>query len=161
MNTIIFNADYSPLGYIYWVDAFDLVYAKKASVMEEYDETFRTPSFEAKIPKKIILKKYVNYRQNARYSKRNIFLRDDYKCIYCGVDVTRDTAELEHILPRSRGGKTTWENTGTSCHDCNNRKDNMTPDEAGLKLRYKPYKPSATQWVEMILKNKMGEKSIW
>ena len=109
---------------------------------------------ERKIPKKIVLKDYVNLHKraaNPRYSKWNVFARDNYECAYCGSRVRPGEAQLEHIMPRSRGGISTWENTVTACPGCNSRKANRTPDEAGMPLRVRPFKPTHGKWMEILL----------
>lgn len=89
--------------------------------------------------------RYLNYDKSyvrrVKFSRRNIITRDNYHCIYCNKKFAIEDLQLEHIIPRSRGGKTTWENTATSCYKCNQKKSNKTPKEAGMKLHWKPIKP--------------------
>ena len=78
--------------------------------------------------------------QNA-VSRYMVYKRDKGRCAYCGKELSRTEATIDHILPKSRGGKTTWENVVLSCKKCNCDKDDMTPEEAGMKLLVKPYNP--------------------
>jgi 5-methylcytosine-specific restriction endonuclease McrA len=92
----------------------------------------------------MMLKEYQKPKHTMRLSKRNIFLRDQYHCQYCGVDVTESTATLDHVHPVSLGGKTTWENSTTACKPCNYRKAAHTK----MKPKTLPYKPHFWDLVE-------------
>ncbi len=89
--------------------------------------------------------RYLNYdkthAKQVKFSRKNIITRDDFTCIYCNKKFPLEQLQLEHIVPKSRGGKTTWTNTATSCIKCNQRKADKTPKEAGMKLHWKPVKP--------------------
>jgi len=81
------------------------------------------------------------YTSKVRFSRKNIFLRDNYTCQYCGVSKSFKHLQLEHVLPKSKGGKTTWINTVCSCDECNDKKRDRTPREAGMELIRKPFAP--------------------
>lgn len=81
------------------------------------------------------------FANKVRFSRKNVFLRDDYTCQYCGVQKPIKHLQLEHIVPKSKGGKTTWVNTVCSCDECNNSKRDRTPEQAGMKLLQKPRAP--------------------
>lgn len=89
--------------------------------------------------------RYLHYDKSfikqVKFSRRNIILRDNYTCAYCNKKLPLEQLQLEHIIPKSRGGKTTWTNTITACIKCNQKKGNRTPKEAGMKLHWKPTKP--------------------
>ena len=92
------------------------------------------------MPSVIRLHRYVNLPyKGVMLTRQNIFKRDGHRCQYCG---TPDELTLDHVLPKSRGGKTSWDNLATACKRCNSRKGDYTPDEANLKLRQKPFKPT-------------------
>jgi 5-methylcytosine-specific restriction endonuclease McrA len=93
----------------------------------------------------MVLKDYQKTKTYIRYSKGNVFLRDDYKCQYCGVDVNKRTATLDHVLPLSHGGKTNWENSTCACSKCNSNKGNSLKHP---KPKRSPYKPSYWELVE-------------
>ncbi len=81
-------------------------------------------------------------RASVAYSKRNVFKRDRFTCQYCGQQPGRDELTIDHVIPRSRGGATAWENCVLACVQCNRRKANRTPDQAGLRLRRSPEQPT-------------------
>jgi len=94
------------------------------------------------IPEIIVLTEYNGFiNQKVKMNRRNIYERDAYICQYCGKRFNSQDLNLDHVMPRSRGGKTTWKNIVTSCIECNNRKGNRTPNEAGMILLRKPVKP--------------------
>ena len=84
-----------------------------------------------------------NIKRGVKFSRINVFTRDGYRCQYCGDKKTASELNYDHVIPRHRGGKTIWENIVASCYDCNGRKANRTPEEAGMRLRRAPYKPKA------------------
>ena len=112
-----------------------------------------SPTLKIKIPRVIVLMLYDKLpRRTVSFSRKNIFERDHFQCQYCGIKPPSKRAALrwmeekaltfDHILPRSRGGKTTWDNIVTSCHDCNKKKGNHTPQEMGWALKTKAKKPN-------------------
>jgi len=109
----------------------------------EIDELWINSTSPYFIAPKVI--RYLNYdkthQRQVKFSRKNIMIRDQNTCIYCNKKFPTDQLQLEHIIPRSRGGKTTWTNTATSCHKCNQKKADKTPKEAGMKLHWKPVKP--------------------
>ena len=90
-------------------------------------------------------------KRHVRYSRTNIFARDKYTCQYCGVQPHRSRLNLDHVVPRSLGGKTTWENVVCSCVDCNRRKGGRTPQQARLRLRRRPSRPRWTPLVNLAI----------
>ncbi len=98
-----------------------------------------------RIPRIVLLVHYNTVpRAPVRLSRRNLFLRDDYTCQYCGLRPPLRELNLDHVLPRSRGGRSSWENLVTSCRHCNLRKGRETPEECGMALRHAPARPSWT-----------------
>ena len=109
------------------------------------DETnfVRGIRFDVEVPRIIRLLRYERQPRNAiKFNRRNIFLRDEMRCQYCGHRFGLHKLSLDHVMPRSRGGPTTWENIVASCLDCNVRKGGRTPQEAGMKLMQLPRKPA-------------------
>jgi 5-methylcytosine-specific restriction endonuclease McrA len=106
-----------------------------------------------KIPAVMRLIKLIRtlYRTRVPFSKKNIFVRDGFKCAYCGTKNVRLT--IDHILPKSRGGKTDFENCVSSCMPCNNNKGGKTPREAGMFLKLKPYQPTISEFLRLKVKN--------
>ena len=111
--------------------------------LTEDDELIGTPRGRIRVPRVILLSSYNRVPQAPlRLSRRNIFLRDGFTCQYCGERPGTRELNLDHVMPRSRGGRSTWENLVTSCRDCNLRKGWSTPEEAGMLLRSRPVRPS-------------------
>lgn len=97
-----------------------------------------------RIPRVVVLVAYDRMpKRGLRFSRRNILLRDQFKCQYCADRFSSAELNLDHVMPRCRGGRTSWENVVASCHHCNRRKGSRTPDEAGMPLVRKPYRPTA------------------
>jgi 5-methylcytosine-specific restriction endonuclease McrA len=153
-DVLLLNANAQPINYlplstVDWKDAILYMYHQKCSVLEWYDDWLvRSPSWETKVPAVIMLKDYVKQKTQVRFSKFNVFLRDEYTCLYCDKDVNRNSATLDHVIPLSKGGKTDWLNIVTSCGHCNSTKGNNT----NMKPKYKPYRPD--YW-ELVQKRKM------
>ena len=149
-STLILNSDANPismlpLSTIPWEDAIRYMVTDKATVLEWHDGWIvNSTRWSTPVPSVMILKEYQKPKHTMRFSKGNIFLRDGYRCQYCGIDVLRKTATLDHVLPVSHGGKTTWENCTTACGDCNSNKGNNHK----IKPKIKPYKPGYFQLVE-------------
>ena len=130
-KTLVLNADYKPLSYFplsicNWKESIKAVFLDKVSVISEYNEIVRSPSIKIKIPSVIALKEYVICSRKPAFTRFNVFLRDEFKCKYCG---TKNNLTFDHILPKSKGGKTTWENVITACSECNTSKGNKTLKE--------------------------------
>jgi 5-methylcytosine-specific restriction endonuclease McrA len=141
-QTLLLNADYTPLKAISWQRAVCLWYSDKVDIVEEYDETIRSVSLAMQCPAVVRLNKYVSgVQRKARYSKMAVLSRDHFKCLYCGVQPGTDQLNIDHVVPRSRGGTSTWWNTVASCVPCNSRKGDRTPHEAKMVLAYEPFKP--------------------
>ncbi len=101
-----------------------------------------TTRFQIRVPDVIKLIGYTRTPPlDVKFNRRNIFLRDNFTCQYCGKKAVRDELTIDHIIPRSRGGRSSWENVVIACVECNARKGDRTPGEAGLRLRRKPKKP--------------------
>lgn len=150
-RALLLNSDYTPLHFLSDTDAIILFYKGRAVVVEgadgnpsEWDETFTSPSTSIHVPATMRLLKRVNKKwKPPRFRKKVLFNRDNFECQYCGVKLFWETIEIEHIMPSSRGGPTSWLNCVASCKPCNKRKANKTPEEAGMKLRKKPAIPTS------------------
>lgn len=140
-KVLVLNQDYSAFTVCSVPKAFLLVYLRKADLVTESDtEKLRSISETFPMPSVIRLHKYVYlpYR-GVMLTRQNIFKRDHHKCQYCG---TSDDLTLDHVVPKSRGGRTSWDNLTTACKRCNSRKGDYTHEEAGMMLGQKPFKPS-------------------
>ena len=144
MHTLLLNADMQPvsllpLSTVDWQEAVRYMVLDKCTVLEWYDDWIvRSARWETRVPAVLMLKEYQRPKHTMRLSKRNIFLRDSFTCQYCDIAVTEATATLDHVLPVSKGGKTTWENSTTACRSCNYRK---AAHVGKMKPKLTPYKP--------------------
>lgn len=156
-KVLVLNQDYSPLTVCTVQRAFLLVFLAKAELLEaDSNEKLHTVSTSYPMPAVIKIKNYIHvpYR-GVVLTRQNIFKRDHGQCQYCGID--RDLT-LDHLIPRSKGGKSTWNNLVTACKSCNAKKGNYTLEEAGLVLKRPPFKPSYI----MFLRNNLGTmKKEW
>jgi len=138
------------MQFISWQRALCLVVANKAEIVARYDGMVRSVSVSMPRPSVVRLVRYVkavSYFGRVRCSRKNILLRDHHQCQYCGLKGRGSAISVDHIIPRSRGGKTTWDNVAAACHDCNRRKGSLTLTEAGMVLLSLPRRPS---WRELI-----------
>lgn len=145
--SLVLNADFRPLSYFplslwTWQEAVKAAYSDRVTIIAEYDKVVHSPSVTIKIPSVIVLKDYVKPVKSTAFTRFNLFLRDAFTCQYCG---SRGDMTFDHVLPRARGGKTTWENVVASCGPCNLRKGSKRVKEAGMKLRRVPRKPTASE----------------
>jgi 5-methylcytosine-specific restriction endonuclease McrA len=144
---LVLNADFRPLSYFplslwCWQDAIKAVFLDRVNILEEYDRTVRSPSFEMRLPSVVSLKTYVRPARNPAFTRFNVFLRDRFECQYCGsaYDLTFD-----HVVPRSRGGRTTWDNVVTACAPCNLLKGGKMMKDCGMYPRQRPHRPTVTE----------------
>lgn len=114
----------------------------------------RSVRFEVRVPRVIRLLQFDRVpRQALRFNRRNLFARDGHRCQYCGRSLPSSQLSFDHVLPRSRGGETSWENVVCSCVDCNSKKGGRTPKEARMKLMREPTKPKHNPLLAMKLGN--------
>ena len=147
-RVLLLNITYEPLRVINWKKAITLLCLGKVEVIEEYSREVRSVSFAIKLPAVVRLLKMVTRPKSAvKFSRQNIYARDRYRCQYCGCQYPTEELTYDHIFPKSRGGKTEWENIVTCCIDCNREKGGRTPTEASMKLVRKPTRPT---WVPAI-----------
>ncbi len=152
MNTevLVLNQDYQPISVCSVQRSVKLVFLEKAELLhDDPDRVIRTVDDEFQYPSVIRLRRYIRLPYaKIVLSRSNIMKRDNHKCQYCG---TKADLTLDHVMPRSRGGKDTWENLVTACNHCNVKKGNRTPDEAAMPLRIKPYRPVHITFFQNLL----------
>ncbi len=141
---LVLNADYQPLSYYPlsvwdWRQAIKAVFLDRVNVVSEYDRLVRSAHMAIRLPSIIALKTYVRPPERPAFTRFNVFLRDGFSCQYCG---SAEDLTFDHVIPRSRGGRTTWENVVAACSTCNLRKANRLPEEAGMFPRTAPHVPS-------------------
>jgi len=144
---LVLNADYRPLSYYPlslwpWQDAVKAVYLERVDIVARYDAFVHSPSVEFAIPSVVVLKDYVRQQKRAAFTRFNLFLRDEFSCQYCGG---RGDLTFDHVVPRSRGGVTSWENVVAACARCNLTKGSRSLRRAGMSLRKPPRQPGAEE----------------
>ncbi len=153
---IVLNGDYSYLNTVGWKRAVCLMIKGKTEVLKWSDTELRNGEGEVitKIPLVMKLIKIIRmiYKNKVPYSKRNIFVRDNYHCMYCGVK-EKNKLTIDHVIPQAQGGKSTFENCVASCKPCNNKKGHRIPSEAKMYLRRQPYAPTIYEFIRMKMKH--------
>ncbi len=157
---LVLNRSYAPVRITDAQQGFSMLYLGRARALDasyepydfpagaaraprDGDESIRTPRGSICIPRVLLLHGYNRVpRAPLRLSRRHVYMRDEYTCQYCGGRPGVKELNLDHVVPRSRGGRSTWENLVTSCRSCNLRKGWSTPDECGMRLRKAPVRPS-------------------
>ena len=141
---LVLNADYRPLSYYplslwNWQDSIKSVYLDRVSIVSYYGKTIRSPSFSMKLPSVIALKSFIRPHSNPNFTRFNVFLRDKFSCQYCG---SKNELTFDHLLPKSKGGKTDWDNVVTACSVCNVKKGGRLLRYSGMILNQLPYQPT-------------------
>jgi 5-methylcytosine-specific restriction endonuclease McrA len=144
---LVLNADYRPLSYYplslwSWQDAIKAVFLERVTILEEYDRVVHSARFEMRLPSVVSLKTYIRPARNPAFTRFNVFLRDRFECQYCGDP---DDLTFDHVIPRSKGGRTTWENVVTACSPCNLTKGGLLPRQARIPPRQTPRQPTVTE----------------
>lgn len=139
MKTTILNLDYSLISVVSWQKGVVLMLREAIQIIELWPEQIRSAGgLLFSVPKIVMVKSFVVRHRKWSPRKRNVLMRDSYECQYCGSE---DNLTLDHVVPKSKGGKDTWENLVAACQKCNSRKGDRTPDEADMKLRRIPRQP--------------------
>ena len=153
-RTLLLNQGYEPIKIISWQRAMTLLTLDKVDVIEAYDTAVRATSVIVQVPAVVRLRKaYRRHPKPVKFSRVNIYARDGYRCQYCGDRCTPAELTYDHVVPRSRGGKTTWENIVSCCYACNRTKANRTPAEAKMRLTATPARPSWIPAVQIRVSN--------
>lgn len=175
-RTLILNQTYRPHEVVDWKDAVTRMFKGTIEVLVQYDEilahldhqTLHTfpelrralrqiigtdaESLDIKVPAVAVLRRKVSHTKGGvKFSKINVCLRDDFRCQYCGVRLPMSKLNYDHVLPRSAGGQTVWENIVMACYPCNDKKGNLTVDAAGMKLLAVPTKPKVLPMNEPLI----------
>ncbi len=147
-QVLLLNLSYEPLKVIDWKKAITLLCLGKVEVLEEYGRDIHSVSVTIRLPSVVRLLSLVKRpKRPVRFSRQNIYARDRHRCQYCGQRYPTEELTYDHVLPRSRGGKTEWKNIVTCCVTCNRKKGGKTPEEARMRLIRKPSRPT---WVPAV-----------
>lgn len=144
VDTLVLSKGYEPVGRIGWQKAVTLLWTGKVELVEEYeDEVIRSVTLELRAPSvvRFLRGKRVFKNRAVRFSRENVLARDGGRCQYCGRSLKRPEATYDHVVPRTLGGKTSWENVVIACVRCNQKKGGRTPEGAGMKLLSTPVRP--------------------
>ncbi|GAN53217.1 HNH endonuclease [Tanticharoenia sakaeratensis] len=144
---LVLNADFRPLSYFplslwSWQEAVKAVCLDRVSVLSEYDSEVHSPSVSLRLPSVIALKDYVPTARKPAFTRFNVFLRDNFSCQYCHDRLQTHDLTFDHVIPRARGGRTTWENVVAACSPCNLLKGSKLPHEIGMHPKRRPAQPS-------------------
>jgi 5-methylcytosine-specific restriction endonuclease McrA len=144
-RALVLNASYQPLCVVPVRRALVLAIKGKAEVVHTNGQVFRSESLEIIAPSVIRLNYFVKvpYRARTSLSRRAVFVRDGFKCQYCG----RAAENVDHVIPKSKGGTHNWDNVVAACRSCNARKENRAPGDVGMHLRRPPVQPHESVWI--------------
>lgn len=153
-NVLVLNHDYSPMLVCSVSRAFLLVFLQKAELLEQHENEFiRTVSTQYPLPAVIKINTYIHIPfKGVVLTRQNIFKRDKGACQYCGKN---RSLTLDHVIPKSKGGKSTWNNLVAACSSCNSQKGDLSLEKSGMVLNRQPTKPSYL----MYLRDAMGNKN--
>ena len=153
-QVILLNADYNFLNILHWKRAFALISKGKVEVLKFGDKVIHDAAGRIlQIPVVLRLVKLIRtiYKTRVPFSKKNVFVRDGFRCVYCGTEGVRFT--IDHVTPKSKGGKSSFENCVTSCKPCNNGKGNRTCSEARMFPKTKLIAPTISEFLRMKIKS--------
>jgi len=151
-SILVLNSDYTPLNITTFKRAIILVIKGKAEIIKNDDNIIRSESIIYSKPLIIRLFNYISHKmKNLRVNRNRLYKRDNNECVYCG---SKKDLTIDHILPKSRGGKNTWNNLITCCLPCNLRKGDKTPEEARMPLRFQPRTPT-------LFANESSVAKVW
>jgi len=165
LRTLVLNQGYEPVRVVNWQRAITMVYLEKAAVLNTYPDQVHSARETFDVPAVIWLRRNVMWLgkrskrppPDVKFTRFYLYARDGWTCQYCGDRFKASDLTFDHVVPRSRGGRTIWTNIVTACGPCNQGKGDRTPQEADMKLLRQPKAP---RWLPAILVKSLSEKSI-
>ncbi len=160
ITTLLLTPWMAPTRVISWQRAIVLTFLGKVEVVAEYEAVVHSPSTTLRIPAVVRQRRATSHRaKGPSFSRNNICLRDNFTCQYCSATGDGTLLNLDHVLPKSQGGRTSWENIVTSCVECNQHKAGRTPEQASMRLLRKPVKPAKLSKSRLaVLRERAGFK---
>ena len=150
-RTLLLSQGYEPIKVISWQRAITLLFLGKVEVVEEYTDDIRSVTLVIKIPAVVrLLRAFRRHAKPVKFSRVNIYARDHYRCQYCGKKAGMPELTYDHVVPRSRGGETSWENCVLACVRCNTKKANKSLRDAGMRLEREPRRPRWSALVDLL-----------
>ncbi len=144
-HALVLNASFEPLQIVTWQRAIQLLFQGKVEVIEESEQEVRTVRLTIRVPAVLRLLEYIpikKKKQIVRFSRTNVFIRDQHRCQYCGINFSKLNLTLDHVRPVVQGGGKSWENIVTACKPCNQKKGGRTPHQAKMELVRTPFRPT-------------------
>lgn len=160
-EALVLNADFIPLHFVplstvSWQEAMILMYQNKATAIEYYDDYVKTPTKEFRLPSVLVLREYKYFKKIAKLTKFNLKLRDEFVCGYCNKTFSHKSLTIDHVVPKSNGGKFAWSNLVAACKPCNQRKKNTF-----LKPKNKLYRPTYYNLAKKLVRYKSITNNEW
>jgi len=155
---IVLNAGYEFIGLVSWQRAMTMLFGGKVEVVKESDRIVRTVYRTFRVPAVIRLIKFIRqiYRREVPFARKNILIRDEFFCQYCGREHQSSELTIDHIIPKVQGGANHWTNVVACCRSCNMKKGGRTPRQAGMHLVRQPFKPTIMEFINLYLKRRFG-----
>jgi 5-methylcytosine-specific restriction endonuclease McrA len=159
-SVLVLNVTYEPLNIVSLRRAVVLLLKDKAEILEASESRIRAERLSLPVPLVIRLVYYVRvpHHLDVPCTRRTVMIRDNYTCQYCGATPPRSSLTIDHVLPKVRGGQTTWENVVCACQACNLHKGSRTPQEANMLLRSTPGRP---RYLAMVLFSQASMRQVW
>lgn len=146
-KVLVLDRAYQPIGVINWERAMHLYVMDKVEVLNFYEDLIiNSPKQQFNCPAVIKVNWISKKKAYVHFTRWAVFARDNFTCAYCGNGFHHNQLTLDHVVPDSQGGEKNWQNIVTACDDCNHRKANRTPEQAGMNLYWQPYAPKWNPW---------------
>ena len=142
-HTLLLTTQYYPHRIVHWHDSMIMLVTGDIETVAPYEDVvIRTPTVGFQLPAVAkLVRPVASYKKGVKFSRINVMTRDEFACQYCGRRLPMKELNYDHVVPRIQGGRTVWENIATACYPCNDRKAGRTPEQAGMRLRRKPFRP--------------------
>ncbi len=147
-GTLLLNSSFEPIKVISWEKAVTLFFLNKVEIVDVYERDVRSVTVAIKMPAVVRLLRYVKFhKKRPPLTRINLLARDQFQCQYCGEVLSYGEQTIDHVVPRSQGGTTHWENVVSACNGCNRKKGGQTPLQARMNLLAEPHEPD---WLPVL-----------